>query len=171
TSGAGGWPNGSVGEEPRPAAYGQGMPEYAAPLDDIRFVLENVVDLASLAKLPEFAHADPDTVMGVLEENARFIEQRVAPLNRSGDVQHSRWADGKVTTPDGFRAAYEQYVAAGWGGVPFPADYGGGGFPWLVGIVLQEVLTAANLSFSMCPLLTQGAIDMLLHHGSEEQRE
>ena len=147
------------------------MSEYAAPLDDIRFVLENVVDLAGLAKLPVFEHVDPDMVGGILEENARFIEQRVAPLNRSGDVQHSRWDKGTVTTPDGFREAYQQYVAAGWGGVPFPPEYGGGGFPWLVGTVLQEILTAANLSFSMCPLLTQGAIDMLLHHGSEEQRE
>jgi alkylation response protein AidB-like acyl-CoA dehydrogenase len=147
------------------------MSEFVAPLDDIRFVLDNVVDLAGLAKLPAFEHLDPDVVGGVLEENARFMEQLIAPLNRSGDVQHSRWSDGVVTTPDGFRDAYQQYVAAGWGGVPFPPDYGGGGFPWLVGIVLQEILTAANLSFSMCPLLTQGAIDMLLHHGSEEQRE
>jgi alkylation response protein AidB-like acyl-CoA dehydrogenase len=147
------------------------MPEYAAPLADIRFVLENVVDLAGLAKLPAFEHLDPDVVGGVLEENARFVEQQIAPLNRVGDVQHSRWDKGAVTTPDGFAEAYRQYVEGGWGGVPFPADYGGGGFPWLVGIVLQEILTAANLSFSMCPLLTQGAIDMLLHHGSEEQRE
>jgi alkylation response protein AidB-like acyl-CoA dehydrogenase len=147
------------------------MSEYAAPLDDIRFVLEHVVDLAGLAKLPIFEHSDPDTVTGFLDEYARFIEQQIAPLNRVGDVQHSRWSDGAVTTPDGFAQAYQQYVDAGWGGVPFPADYGGGGFPWLVGIVLQEILTAANLSFSMCPLLTQGAIDMLLHHGSETQRE
>jgi alkylation response protein AidB-like acyl-CoA dehydrogenase len=99
------------------------------------------------------------------------MEQLIAPLNRSGDVQHSRWEAGSVTTPDGFRDAYQQYVAAGWGGVPFPADYGGGGFPWLVGVAMQDIMTAANLSFSLCPLLTQGAIDMLLHHGSEEQKE
>ena len=73
------------------------------------------------------------------------MEQEVAPLNRSGDVQHSRWDSGQVTTPDGFREAYQKFVAAGWGGVPFPADHGGGGFPWLVGIVLQEIMTAANL--------------------------
>ena len=147
------------------------MSDYAAPLDDMRFVLENVVDLAGLARLPAFDHVDLDTVWGALEENARFMERLIAPLNRSGDVQHSRWDSGKVKTPDGFREAYEKFVAAGWGGVPFPAHYGGGGFPWLVGIVLQEIMTAANLSFSMCPLLTQGAIDMLLQHGSEEQRE
>ena len=147
------------------------MSDYTAPLGDIRFVLENVVDLAGLARLPAFDHIDLDTVWSALEENARFVEQQIAPLNRTGDVQHSRWNSGEVTTPDGFRDAYRKFVAAGWGGVPFPADYGGGGFPWLVGIALQEIMTAANLSFSMCPLLTQGAIDMLLQHGSEEQRE
>ena len=147
------------------------MSDYSAPLDDIRFVLENVVDLAGLAKFDAYAHVDSDTVQGVLEENARFMEQLVAPLNRVGDVQHSRWDAGHVVTPDGFREAYQQYVAAGWGAVPMPADYGGGGFPWLVGVVMQEIMQEANLSFSMCPLLTQGAIDMLLHHGDEGQKE
>src|SRR4029453_2191604 len=115
---------------------------------------------------PAFDHFDLDTVWCALEENARFMEQLIAPLNRSGDVQHSRWESGTVTTPDGFREAYQKFVAAGGGGVPFPVDYGGGGFPWLVGIALQEIMTAANLSFSMCPLLTQGPLDMLLPHRS-----
>ena len=145
--------------------------DYSAPLDDIRFVLENVVDLAGLSKFAAYEHIDADTVFGVLEENARFMEELVAPLNRIGDVQHSRWEAGTVVTPEGFRDAYQQYVAAGWGGVPFPAEYGGGGFPWLVGVVMQEIMQEANMSFSMCPLLTQGAIDMLLHHGDEGQKE
>jgi alkylation response protein AidB-like acyl-CoA dehydrogenase len=148
------------------------MPEYVAPLTDMRFVLENVVDLPGLAKLPGFEHAEPELVYGALQEAGRFFSQEFAPLNRVGDEQHSRRnEDGTVTTPDGFIAAYKRYVDAGWGGVPFPAEYGGGGFPWLVGIVLQEMMTAANMAFSLCPLLTQGAIDMLLHYGSEEQRE
>jgi 3-(methylthio)propanoyl-CoA dehydrogenase len=147
------------------------MGDFTAPLDDLRFVLENVIDLNALTKLAPFEHTDPDIVMNVLEENARFVEDVIAPLNRTGDEQPSRWDAGSVTTPPGFRDAYDQYVAAGWGGVPFPADYGGGEFPWTVGVALQEILTAANVSFSMCPLLTQGAIDMLLQHGSEEQKE
>jgi alkylation response protein AidB-like acyl-CoA dehydrogenase len=147
------------------------MSEYSAPLPDIRFVLENVVDLPGLTKLPSYDHLDPDTVLGVLEENARFMEEVVAPLNRRGDIEHSHWDAGTVTTPEGFRDAYQKYVAAGWGGVPLPADYGGGGFPWLVGVVMQEIMMSANLSLSLCPLLTQGAIDMLLQHGDEEQRE
>ncbi len=148
------------------------MPEYEAPLADMRFVLENIVDLAALAQLPGFEHADPDMVYGVLAESGRFFSQEFAPLNRVGDTQHSRRSeDGSVTTPDGFVRAYRRYVDAGWQGVPFPAEYGGGGFPWLIAIAMQEMMTAANMAFSLCPLLTQGAIDMLLHYGSEEQRE
>jgi alkylation response protein AidB-like acyl-CoA dehydrogenase len=148
------------------------MSDYAPPLADMRFVLENVVDLAALAKLPAFEQADPEMVAGVLEESGRFFSQEFAPLNRVGDEQHSRRNDdGSVTTPDGFKAAYDRYVAAGWPGVPFPAEYGGGGFPWLVGTAMQETMQAANLAFSLGPLLTQGAIDLLLHHGTEEQRE
>ena len=100
------------------------------------------------------------------------MEDLVAPLNRVGDEQGSvRNDDGSVTTPEGFAAAYQAYVDAGWSGVAFPPEYGGGGFPWLVGIAMQEILTSANMAFSMCPLLNQGAIDMLLHHGSEEHKE
>jgi alkylation response protein AidB-like acyl-CoA dehydrogenase len=148
------------------------MAEYTAPLRDMRFVLEHLVDLASIAALPPFEHVDGDGVYAVLEENARFMEDLIAPLNRVGDLQGSvHNADGSVTTPEGFRDAYRAYVAAGWGGVPFPPEYGGGGFPWLVGIALQEILTSANMAFSMCPLLNQGALDMLLHHASEELKE
>jgi alkylation response protein AidB-like acyl-CoA dehydrogenase len=148
------------------------MTDYAAPLADMRFVLENVVDLPALAKLPPFAHAEPGVVHGVLEEAARFFEQEFAPLDRVGDTQHSRRnADGSVTTPDGFARAYERYVAAGWGGVPFPADYGGGGFPWAVALAIQEMVTSSNMAFSLCPLLSQGAIELLLNYGSEAQRE
>jgi 3-(methylsulfanyl)propanoyl-CoA dehydrogenase len=145
---------------------------YFPPLADMRFVLENVVDLARLAALPAYEHADPDTVFGVLEESGRLFSQEFAPLNRVGDTQHSRrHDDGSVTMPEGFTRAYRRYVEGGWAGVPFPTDYGGGGFPWLVAVAIQEMLTAANMAFSLCPFLTQGAIDMLLRYGSETQRE
>jgi alkylation response protein AidB-like acyl-CoA dehydrogenase len=148
------------------------MAEYTAPLRDMRFVLEHLVDLESVASLPGFEHVDADSVYSVLEENARFMEDLVAPLNRVGDVQGSvRNEDGSVTTPEGFKEAYKAYVDAGWNGVGFPAEYGGGGFPWLVGVAMQEILTSANMAFSMCPLLNQGAVDMLLHHASEEHKE
>ena len=148
------------------------MSDYSPPLSDMRFVLENVVDLAGLSTLPGYEHADPDTVFGVLEEAGRLFAHELAPLNRVGDLQHSRRQDdGTVTTPEGFARAYRQYVEGGWAAVPFPAEFGGGGFPWLVAVAIQEMLTAANMAFSLCPFLTQGAIDMLLQYGSEAQRE
>ena len=148
------------------------MGDYSPPLDEMRFTLEHLTDLAGLAELPGYEHADPVTVAGVLEEAGRFFAEQFAPLNRVGDLQHSRRNDdGSVTTPEGFPKAYQRYVEAGWPAVPFPPEYGGGGFPWLVGVAMQELMTASNMAFSLCPLLTQGAIDMLLHYGSEEQRE
>src|SRR4051812_34044210 len=99
-------------------------------------------------------------VRGVLDEAGRFMNEVVGPLNRTGDIEGSNWVDGEVVTPAGFKEAYHRYVEAGWGGVPFDPSYGGGGFPWLVATAVQEMLTSACLSFSMCPLLNQGAIDM-----------
>ena len=149
------------------------MADYRAPLRDLRFTLEHLVDLPGLSKLPAFGHADPDTVYGLLEEFGRFVTEVLAPLDRVGDTVGSRLdpATHTVTTPPGFADAYRRYVDAGWGSVPFEPEYGGGGFPWLVAVAMQEILTAGNMAFSLCPLLTQGAIDMLRHHGDEEQRE
>jgi len=149
------------------------MPLYVAPLRDIRFTLDHLVDLEGLSKLPVFAHADPETVYGLLEEFGRFAGEVLAPLDRIGDTTGSTHdpATHEVTTPPGFRSAYDRYVEAGWGSVPFEPAYGGGGFPWLVAIAMQEMITSSNMGFSLCPLLTQGAIDMLRHHGSEELRE
>jgi len=145
--------------------------EYSAPFEDIAFVLNHIVGIGELAEIPLFAHADPETITGVIEEAGRFMSEVVAPLNRIGDTQGSRLgADGSVTTPDGFKEAYARYVEAGWGAVAFPVEFGGGGFPWVVGVVLQELLTSACMSFSLAPLLTQGAIDALIHHGSEQQQ-
>jgi alkylation response protein AidB-like acyl-CoA dehydrogenase len=138
------------------------MADYRPPFDDIRFVLQHVVDVGALT--------DVDAVLGIVEEAGRFFEKEIAPTNHAGDVEGLRLADGVVTTPTGFKEAYARYVAAGWGAVPFDEEYGGGGFPWLVAITLQEMMTSANMSFSMAPLLTQGAIELLAHHASEEQR-
>jgi len=147
------------------------MSEYVPPLRDIRFVLEEIVDLDGLCALEAFEHIDAPTVLGVLEEAGRFMAGVIAPLNRVGDTTPLQLsAEGAVTTPPGFVDAYHQYVEAGWGAVPFEPGYGGGGFPWLVTVSIQEMLTSADMAFSLCPLLTQGAIDMLSHHGSPEQQ-
>ena len=147
------------------------MAEYVPPLQDIRFVLEQVVDLDGLSKLEAYAHADPETILGVIEESGRFMAEVIAPLNPVGDAVGSTLdGDGNVTTPPGFREAYRQYVEAGWGAVPFPGEFGGGGFPWLVAVVMQELMASASMAFALCPLLTQGAIDMLEQHGSPAQQ-
>ena len=149
------------------------MADYRPPLRDVNYVLDHLVDLDGLCDLPSYSALDGDTIKGVLEENARFVAEVIAPLNRIGDIVGSIFepATNSVRTPDGFIDAYRQYVDAGWGGVPFPEVYDGGGFPWLVGIVMQEFISSANMAFSMAPLLTQGAIDLLMHHGNEEQKE
>ena len=147
------------------------MADYVPPLRDIRFVLEVLVDVDALSKLEAYGHADPDTVFGVIEESGRFMADVVGPISRVGDtVGNTLDGDGKVTTPPGFREAYRQYVNAGWGAVSFPPEFGGGGFPWLVTVVMQEMMTSASMAFSLCPLLTQGAIEMLTQHGSPGQQ-
>ncbi len=141
------------------------------PFRDIRFVLDQIVDLPGLAQLDGFGHADPDTCHGVIEEAGRFLAEVFGPLNRVGDQVGSVVDDnGDVVTPPGFGDAYRAYVDAGWGAVPFEPDFGGGGFPWVVAVAIQEILTSANMAFSLCPLLNQSAIDMLTRYGTAEQQ-
>lgn len=145
------------------------MSQYQPPIADLAFALEHVVGYPDIAALPGFEHADLDTAVELLEQCGEFMAEAVAPLNRQGDVQGSRLlADGSVVTPDGFKQAYAQYVDAGWGSVPLPEEFGGGGFPRTIGVAIQELMTSANMAFSLCPLLTQGAIEALLHYGSDE---
>jgi 3-(methylthio)propanoyl-CoA dehydrogenase len=145
------------------------MTTYSAPLNDIRFVLEHVTPLSELASLEAFSHADPDLVVGLLEEAGRFASQAIAPTNRDGDLEGSQMKDGGVVTPESFKRVYSQYVEAGWGAVQHPTEFGGGGFPLLVANAVKEMLTSANMAFSLGPLLTTGAVYLLEHHGSEEQ--
>ena len=144
---------------------------YRPPLRDIRFVLDEVVGLPQLLETELFAHVDLDTVHGVLDEVGRFMADVVAPTNRDGDRIGSVWnPDFTVTTPESFKLAYEQYVRTGYGAVPFDPEFGGGGFPRVTAIAMQEMLTSANMALSLCPLLTQGAIEAVMHHGSDELR-
>ncbi len=147
------------------------MSDYAPPVRDISFVLDHVVELDDLLQLEQFSHVDESTIHTVVAEVGRFMAEVVAPTNRTGDqVGAIRNDDGTVTSPDGFISAYEQYVASGFGAIPFDPEYGGGGLPWTVAVATQELMTSANMSFSLCPLLTQGAIDAIQHHGSPEQQ-
>ena len=143
------------------------MSAYVAPLKDMRFVMQELAGLAEVARLPGYADATPDTVDAILEESSKFASQVLDPLNYSGDQEGSQWKDGAVKTPKGFKEAYRQYVDAGWGALPFDPEHGGQGLPKLVATAVEEMLTSANMSFSLCPLLTQGAIHALELAGSD----
>lgn len=157
---------------PDARVYSPNMTDFRPPVADLAYALEHVVGYEQVAELPGFEHADFDTVTEILEEVGGFMAEVVAPTNRAGDVEGARLnADGTVTTPTGFTEAYAAYVDAGWGSVPLPEAFGGGGFPRTVGLAIQELTMEANMAFSLAPLLTQGAIEALLHYGSEEQKQ
>ncbi len=143
---------------------------YAAPLRDMIFTLEEIAGIGEIATLPGYADATPDLVQSVLEEAAKFAAGVLAPLNRTGDQQGSRLENGVVRTPDGFPDAYAKFVAAGWNSLPFDPEHGGQGLPWALAAAVQEMVTSACMSFSLCPLLTQGAVELLASHGSATQK-
>jgi len=147
------------------------MSAYAAPLKDMRFVLNELAGLSAVAKLPGCEEATADTVDAILEEAARFASGVLDPLNRSGDEEGSIWSDGEVRTPKGFRDAYRQFAEGGWNALPFEPDWGGQGLPKLVATPVDEMWTSANMSFSLCPLLTQGAVHALSLRGSQELQQ
>lgn len=143
---------------------------YNAPLKDMQFVLTELANLAEINALPGCEDATPDTVEAVLEENAKFCRDVIAPLNRVGDKDPSYWKDGVVTTTKGFREAFKSYAEAGWQGVQHPQDFGGQGLPKLVATPCMEMLHGANLSFALVALLSDGAIEALLTAGSDAQK-
>ena len=145
------------------------MTDYTAPARDIRFVLEHVTPLSELTALDAFAHADADLVGGLLEEAGRFASTAIAPTNTDGDTEGARIDGDDVVLPASFKKAYDQYVEAGWGSLQHPTEFGGGGFPLTVSNAVKEMITSANMAFSLGPLLTTGAVYLLQHHGSDEQ--
>jgi 3-(methylthio)propanoyl-CoA dehydrogenase len=143
------------------------MSSYVAPLKDMRFALNELAGLSEVAKLPGYQEATPDTVDAILEEASKFSSAVLDPINYSGDREGSKFDDGEVRTPKGFREAYKKFCAGGWNALPFEAEWGGQGLPKLVSTPVQEMWKSSNMSFSLCPLLTQGAIEALLLRGSE----
>jgi alkylation response protein AidB-like acyl-CoA dehydrogenase len=145
------------------------MSGYQAPLQDMMFTLSRVAGLEEISKLDGYQGADPETVATILDEAGRFFAEVIAPLNRVGDQQGSVLGDdGQVRAPEGFKGAYRKYVEAGWAAAHMPAEWGGGGLPYTVGVVIEEMFKSANLAFSLCALLTHGAVEALRIHGSEE---
>lgn len=143
---------------------------FKVPLRDIHFCLNELAGLDDVLGLPGFESFSPDLVEAILGENARFVEGVIAPLNREGDTKPPVWRDGSVSTTPGFSAAFKQYGEGGWQGLSHPEQWGGQGLPKVVAAPACESINAANLAFSLCPLLTDGVIEALLTVGTEAQR-
>jgi alkylation response protein AidB-like acyl-CoA dehydrogenase len=144
---------------------------YRAPVKDMLFCMKELAALGELATLPGFEDAGIDTAQAVLEECARFNEDVIAPLNREGDLHPASFKDGAVSTSPGFKQAFRQFVQGGWQGLQHPVDFGGQGLPKTIAAACNEMLNSANMSFALCPLLTDGAIEALLTAGTAEQQE
>jgi 3-(methylthio)propanoyl-CoA dehydrogenase len=144
---------------------------YTAPVNDMLFVMKELAGLDDIAALPGYEDANADTAQAVLDESAKFCGEVLAPLNVEGDRNPSTWRDGDVTTTPGFKDAFRQFTAGGWQSLQHPPEYEGQGLPKLIATPCLEMLNASNLSFALCPMLTDGAIEALLTAGSEAQKQ
>ena len=144
------------------------MSDYHAPTKDMRFVMDEIAGFQQLSQIPAYADATPDMADAILDEAAKFTREVLAPLNRVGDTQGCTWTPAGVTTPDGWKEAYNAFREAGWSGITLPTEYGGQGLPSTLGIAVQEMVCSANLGFSLGPLLTSGAVEALLTCASDE---
>ncbi|MAG75675.1 MAG: acyl-CoA dehydrogenase [Colwelliaceae bacterium] len=147
------------------------MPEYKAPLRDVKFVLQELLSCESLYQQLGYEEATNDMIEAIMSEAAKFTEQVVAPLNQSGDQQGCKWEDGIVTTPDGFKDAYQQYIDGGWPTLSQSEEFGGQGLPHSLNITVSEMIIGANHSFAMYPGLSHGACATIEAHGTEEQKQ
>ena len=150
------------------------MPEYKAPLREIKFVMDELLDMSQhYASIPAYADvATPDMVEAIIAEGAKFCEQELAPINRTGDIEGcTRHEDGSVTTPTGFKEAYAKYVEGGWPSLAHEEEHGGQGLPESLGIVMSEMVGSANWSWGMYPGLSHGAMNTVELHGTPEQKE
>ena len=143
---------------------------YRAPVKDMLFAMQELANIEAIAQLPGYEDAGLETAQAVLEECAKLNEAVVEPLNRPGDQAPSSFQAGEVHASAGFKEAFEQYTQGGWQGLHHPTDFGGQGLPKLIHAACQEMVNAANLSFALCPLLTDGAIEALLTAGSDAQK-
>ena len=144
---------------------------YVAPVKDMLFCMKELAGLEQIAQLPGFEEAGLETAQAVLEECANFNQGVIAPLNAEGDRNPSTWRDRQVTTTPGFKEAFRQYASGGWQGLQHPTEFGGQNLPKTIGAACLEILNSANLSFALCPLLTDGAIEALLTAGTPEQQQ
>ena len=144
---------------------------YTAPVKDLYFACTELADLAGVQRLPGFEEVSSELLRAILEEAGRFASEVLAPLNHTGDRQGVRLENGQTITAEGWKEAYAQFVEGGWNGLAFPEGFGGQNLPWLVTSATHEIWESANMSFALCPLLTQSAIEAILAHGSEQQQQ
>ncbi|KZX85513.1 acyl-CoA dehydrogenase, partial [Alcanivorax sp. HI0011] len=146
------------------------MPTYKAPVRDMRFLMNEVLDFESHYKtFPEGEEATPDMVEAIIGEMAKLCENTLAPLYQSGDEEGCKFENGVVTTPKGYKEAYDEFVAGGWQGLSHPVEFGGQGLPASLGLIKSEMMATANWSFTMYPGLSMGAMNTIQMHGSDQQ--
>jgi alkylation response protein AidB-like acyl-CoA dehydrogenase len=140
------------------------MSDYQPPVQDMKFLLTRVLGFQSES-------VDEATMEAIFDEAAKLASDVLAPINQAGDKTSAKLKDGEVTTSPGFKVAYKQYCEGGWNAVPFDPEFGGQGLPYAVAFPVQEMWQGANMAFGLCPLLNQGAVEAINHHGSEEQKK
>ena len=146
------------------------MSTYTAPIRDMQFVMRELAGLDEVARLPGCEEISEDLVDAILDEAGKFANGVLAPLNRTGDQQGARWEGGEVYTAEGWKGAYKQFADAGWTALACDPEYGGQGLPKLVSTAVMEMWKASNMAFSLCPMLTNGAIEALMLRGTDEQK-
>ncbi len=147
------------------------MPSYKAPLDTVNFLLHDVIGLEKLHKMPQYAEVNRELTDAILEAAGTFMAEELAPLNMGGDEHGCTWDNGNVTAPPGFKEAYAKYIEQGWPGVAADVNFGGQGLPTVINTLVGEFMASANLSFSLYPGLTQGAINAILHLASDDMKQ
>ena len=148
------------------------MTVYNAPVQDMKFVLNDVLQMSKYSNLPGFADASEDVVEAILEEGAKMASNVLHPINHSGDKEGcTRHDDGSVTTPKGFKEAYDLFTEGGWQGLSFDPEYGGQGLPYLLSVVINEMISSSNMAFGMYPGLAMGAAMAIYAHGTDEQKQ
>lgn len=147
------------------------MSEYKAPVKEMKFTLNDVIDIAEVTAIDKFQDVDDDIIEAILQEGVKFTGEVLSPLNRSGDLNPATVSDGVVTTSPGFKEAYQQYCENGWNGITSNIEYGGQGLPYALGLPIMEMVESANSAFSLCPMLTASTILAIDTHGTEEQKK
>lgn len=143
---------------------------YNAPIGQILSIYRDILSLDDVLKLPPYQQFDEGLVEAILTEAGKFAADKLLPTNKSGDLNPAKLVDENVITSPGFRDVYKEFIESGWSSVPFDPQYGGQGLPWLVSTTISEMWSSTNMAFALCPLLTQGSIELLSSHGSDEQK-